>query len=69
MVEPGKRLLETVTVVRSQAMATATGATALVLTTLEVGPIAFVVTLETIEIIRADLRKAEAMLSQPRGTA
>jgi hypothetical protein len=61
------RLLETVTVTGSQIVMTAEGATALALTTQERGTIAFVVTLETIAILRKDLATAEIRLQQPIG--
>ena len=67
MGEQGKHLIEMVTIIQSQATETLSGATALVLITQELGPIAFVVTLKTIEKIRTDLRKAEAMLRQSHG--
>lgn len=62
-------LLNTVTIRRSWPAATATGANALVLDTVEMGPIAFVVTLETIQILRGELAKIEAQLTRPQGNA
>jgi hypothetical protein len=69
MAERENRLLQTVTVIRSQVSMTAMGATTLILETRELGPIAFVLTLERIEILRGNLAKAEALLRQPQGHA
>jgi hypothetical protein len=63
------RMLTTVTVQRSQVVARPDGATALVLTLKETGPIAFVLTLETIEILRRELATAESILRRPVGNA
>jgi hypothetical protein len=59
----------TVTVRRSWPAATATGAAALVLDTVENGPIAFVVSPEVIQIIRKNLLEIEELLSRGKGTA
>lgn len=59
----------TVTVRRSWNAATATGARALVLDTVEQGPIAFVVTLETLPILRKELAEIEAGLHRAPGQA
>jgi len=64
MVKRRERALVTRTVLGSQVVATATGATALALTTKEQGTIAFEVTLETIRFLRRDLAKAETILRQ-----
>jgi hypothetical protein len=63
------RLLPTVTIVGSQVVARPDGSTALVLTLKEQGPIAFVVTLETIEILRRELTTAVNILNRPVGHA
>ena len=60
---------QTVTVRQSWTSQTASGATALVLDTQEAGPIAFVVTLETIPLIRRELAVAETALRRPVGRA
>lgn len=62
-----ERDLETVTVIGSQVVATAEGATALALTTRERGTIAFAVNLEAIEILRRSLTKAEQILRAQHG--
>ena len=54
---------------RSRVVVTTAGATAWVLEPEGMEPIAFVLTTKIIEIIRADLRRAEAFLSQPSGRA
>ena len=60
---------KTVLVRSSFPAVTPTGATALVLVTDPEGPIAFVVDLEKIQIIRKNLNDIEAMLSQGIGNA
>ena len=65
----GGRHTPFVTVKNSQAVTNATGATALALDTVERGPIAFVLSLEAIAILRKDLAEAEMMLRQPPGRA
>lgn len=69
MVEYENRWLSTVTVIGSQVAMTPEGATALVLTTEELGTTAFVLTLETIAIIRQELAHAETLLRLPIGRA
>jgi hypothetical protein len=63
------RELTTITVTQSEIAQNAHGATALVLHTQELDPIAFSLSLEVIEIIRKELNKAEVILRRPRGTA
>ena len=63
------RVLQTVTVRSCWTAGAASGAVALVLDTVEVGPIAFAVTLETIGILRQELALAEAALGRPAGNA
>lgn len=67
MVERRERLLETVTVTGSQVVATADGATALALTTAERGTIAFRIDLQSIQILRSELAKAESILRRAQG--
>jgi len=64
MVTRRERVLPTRTVLGSQVVATADGATGLALTTKEQGTIVIAVTLETIAILRKDLAKAESILLQ-----
>jgi hypothetical protein len=59
----------TLTVRRSWTAQTAEGAIALVMDTQERGPIAFVVTLETIPLLRNELARAEMALLRTPGTA
>lgn len=61
--------LKTVTVRRSWIAQTVTGATALVLETKERETTAFVLSLQTIEILRKELAKAELALRRTPGNA
>lgn len=59
----------TITVTASPIVQQATGATALVLVTQELGPIALPLNLETIQLLRRVLADAEALLQRGGGTA
>ena len=59
----------TVTVLSSWTAATPEGATALVLNTVESGPIAFSVNLENVRLLQKQLADAEAVLRQKPGNA
>lgn len=63
------RDIPTMTVLGSQSVARADGRAAIVLTTQEKGPIAFEVNLQTIEILRRALAKAEEVLRAPPGNS
>jgi hypothetical protein len=69
MVEPRNQLLPTVTVTRSQVFQAAERATALTVTTRESGTTAFVLSLETIAVLRKELAHAEALLRRAPGHA
>ena len=58
------REIPTVTVVGSNTVARADGRTAIVLETMERGPIAFEVNLQNIELLRRQLTVAETVLRQ-----
>lgn len=61
--------LVTLTIVRSEIAQQASGATALILHTQEQDAIALALSLESIEILRKELNKAEVILRRPHGTA
>jgi len=64
-----RKAYPTITVLRSWIGQHASGATALLLETQEVGIIALPLNLEGISIIRQDLAKAEILLQRGLGTA
>lgn len=59
----------TVTVIRSWPAGTASGATALVLDTRELGPIAFEIDLKAIEVLQRQLSDCARILSRAPGKA
>jgi hypothetical protein len=63
------RDLPTLSVAGSQTLARADGRVAILLDTIERGPIAFEVSLATIGILRQELSKAETLLRQQPGKA
>ena len=63
------RKLLTFTIKGSQSLARPDGRAAILLETVERGPIAFEVTLQTIPLLRAELARAEAMLLSTGGVA
>lgn len=63
------RPVKTVTVIGSNPAMSASGAAALILHTLELGPVAFDVDMHAIEVIRKALTDCEIRLRQQKGTA
>jgi hypothetical protein len=63
------REIPTLTVIGSRPLARADGRVAILLDTRESGAIAFEVNLQTIEILRGELAKAELLLRQGSGNA